>query len=347
MPEFGRYDIYMRSRVLSFAILIGASALMLPGVTHAAIPFFGPIIPSGAYSICPGGWGLLITVINRIIEFMITIVIVFITPLMIAYGGFLYVVNPTNPGNRQKANQIIFSTVIGIAVSLSGWLVVDAIMAVLYNPGTSPETWSSLIRSNGTDLCINQLGTNPGDNFNFAKTTPVIPTTGGLNNPPRDMTGTACDPAVVRQGAAYGGYVLSDAEANTFACIAKPESQCGKILLNYNWNGAKSLPASTAAGAFQVLLATNHTCYENQVCYAAAGVSGPLNCQTGFNGDGTLKTDAASVTKIEQCKNAAANLNCSVTAAACLLRANNGSFRPWQADYNNAVQTGCITNGGF
>ena len=60
-------------------------------------------------------------VINNIISFSLTIAIVFISPIMIAYSGFLLVVNPVNPGGKNKAKDILLNTVIGIIVALSGW----------------------------------------------------------------------------------------------------------------------------------------------------------------------------------------------------------------------------------
>src|SRR5665811_701814 len=58
-----RYDIPMRSRIPVFAALFVVGLFALPVVTHAAIPFFGPIIPE-AYNQCAAGWGMLITVVN-------------------------------------------------------------------------------------------------------------------------------------------------------------------------------------------------------------------------------------------------------------------------------------------
>lgn len=144
----------MRSRALLFALLFFAVAsFALPLAAHAAIPFFGPIIPT-AYNVCAASWGLLITVINNVISFLITLAIVFIAPLMIAYAGFLFVVNPVSPAGKEQAKGILLHTVVGIVVAMAGWLIVDAVMAVLYNPKEVGSTWSSLIYGNLNDTCI-------------------------------------------------------------------------------------------------------------------------------------------------------------------------------------------------
>ena len=338
----------MRSRISLFALLFIVGSLALPAAAHASIPFFGPIIPS-AYNVCPASWGLLITVINNIIELLITLAIVLVAPLTIAYAGFLLVIEPVSPGGISKARGIIWNTVIGIVIALSAWLIVDAVMAVLYHP-TDPalagKTWSQIITSGGIDPCIKQAGSLPTDTLNQAQMTGVS-ATGTIGSPPSGKAGTACDPSVVQAAAATGGYTLSSMQANIFACIAAPESNCGapQNPPNYNWNSKRSSPGSTAAGAFQVLLSSNHSCYENSACYSAAGVSGSLNCQNGFDSRGNPKTDSVGAAVVQRCVTAASNLNCSASAAACLLQKNNGSFSPWQSDVNSQKQTGCITSG--
>lgn len=335
-------------------MLVASGAFALPHLAQAAIPFFGPIIPPQSVTgvqgsdVCPAGWGMLIMVVNNIISLLITLAIVFVAPIMIAYSGFLLVINQGNSARLNEAKSILIHTIVGIVIALAAWLIVDAIMAVL-TPNGQPfgQKWSDVINSGGMNPCIQVAGSL--SQATLQNTVGV--STGNLNVPPSSKSGTACDPAVVQQAAAAGqpSYSLTNIQANTFACIASPESSCGANLNppNYKWNkGTATSKGSTAAGAFQVLLSTNHTCYENTSCYAAAGVSGPLNCQNAFDSNGNPRTDAAGAALVQSCVKAADNLNCSVAAAACLLQQNNGSFSPWQQDVNSAVQSGCIANGG-
>lgn len=138
-----------------------AGAFVLPLAAQAeAIPYFGPIIPKGDSASCPAGWGLLVTVINNIIIVLLSIMIVFFAPLMIAYAGFFFVVNPTNAGGKEKAKQILTNTIVGIIISLSAWMIVGAIMAALYHPkSTGWGTWQELMVGGGSaDNCIGQPG---------------------------------------------------------------------------------------------------------------------------------------------------------------------------------------------
>jgi hypothetical protein len=147
----------MRSRAYLFALLLTAGALAVPLVAEAAIPFFGPIIPTASNK-CAASFGMLMIVINNIISLLITLAIVFVAPLMIAWSGFLFVVNPVNAGGISQAKSILTNTVVGIVIALAGWLIVDALMAVLYNPQAVGKTWSTLVAGNSSDLCIKLAG---------------------------------------------------------------------------------------------------------------------------------------------------------------------------------------------
>jgi len=173
------YDVSMRSRISLFSFLIIIVSLVLPSVAYAAIPFFGPIVPQAAnQAICPASWGMFIIVVNNIISFAITIAIVFVAPIMIAYAGFIMMTGQGNPGEINKAKGILWNTVIGIIVALAGWLIVDAVMVVLYNPNaqsgaTKLGSWSSLIIGNANDLCLSQAGALPTDKLNQSKTSDI------------------------------------------------------------------------------------------------------------------------------------------------------------------------------
>lgn len=134
----------MRSPTLFAVLALGS--LALPSIASAAIPFFGPIVPTH----CAAGWPMLIQVVNNIIAFLITVAILFVAPIMIAWSGFLFVTNPFNSGGIAQARSILLNTIIGIVIALAGYLIVAAIMAVLYDQSTVGQTWTNLISNDGT-----------------------------------------------------------------------------------------------------------------------------------------------------------------------------------------------------
>jgi len=322
--------------------MLVVGSFVLPQFAHAAIPFFGPIIPqAGSQAVCPASWGMLITVVNNIIQLLLTIAIVFVAPLMVAYAGFLFVVNPADPSGIAKAKGVLTNTIVGIVISLSAWMVVDAVMAVLYNPGNAAGTWASLISSGGIDPCLPQAGALPSSGLNQAA--PSV-TTGTAAAAALSSGTGACNPSLLQTFGNAAGVNLSVAQANTFACLAKPESACGTIMKNYSWDkNAGGGKASTAFGAFQVTLSGNHSCFENTACYTAAGVSGPLNCQKGFGPNGFTAGGDPAV--LAACTKAAANLSCNLAAAVCVQQAQG--FSAWTGDPSGATaQKQCIAQYG-
>jgi hypothetical protein len=183
----------MRSHIL--IPLFGVAFLIFPLAAHAAIPFFGPIIPAAQAS-CPAGWALVMTVINNIISLLITLLIVFIAPLTIAWAGFLYVVNPVDPSGKSKAKSILIHTVVGLVVALAGWLIVDFVMAVLYNKDSTGKTWSTLVTGGG-DTCI-KIATQ------FNPATPPVGTPSGTGTTTPGVTPAAgFDPVVAARTLAF------------------------------------------------------------------------------------------------------------------------------------------------
>lgn len=325
----------MRSRTLLFAFF-AVGMLALPLAAHAAIPFFGPIIPESTNQ-CAASWGLLVVVINGIIELLITLAIVFVAPLMIAYAGFLYVVNPVSAGGKETAKKVLLNTVVGIVIALAGWLIVDALMAVLYNPGNAGGTWSTIISSGGLDPCITlqaSLNQAPGT---VGSTVTGVSADGGkfLSLP----TNGDCTPERLLAATAGSPYTLTQSQANTLSCIAVPESSCS------NTTPQARQPDGTptsASGMFQIVFgAGNDTCHNLNIpaCSQAAGVSGPLNCYSAFRGG---LPRAGKEAEAAACKRAAANLTCNAQAAACLVK-GRPDFGDWTGDKRASTQKNCIT----
>ena len=243
----------MRSRVSLLVLLFSAGLLVFPHLVYAGgVPFFGPIIPH-AYNVCPASWGLLINVINNIISLLITLAIVFVAPIMIAYAGFLYVVNPLDPNGMSKARSILRNTIVGIVIALAAWMIVDAIMAVLYSPSAAGGTWSSLVTSGGISPCLPQAGALPGQGLNQ---TPVtgISANGGTVTPSGSTLAqcssgnTACSPAALQAAG------LTATQANVLSCIAVTESSGNPGTPPYNTTHPGS--NSTACGTFQITQTT-------------------------------------------------------------------------------------------
>ncbi len=75
------------------------------------------------------------TLANNIIEFMLFKLILPIGTLVLMYAGIMFMANASNPGNIEKAKKIFSTTIIGIVIALSAWLVINTIMVQLIRPG--------------------------------------------------------------------------------------------------------------------------------------------------------------------------------------------------------------------
>ena len=181
------------------------------------------------------------------------------------------------------------------------------------DPCTATSDCGANLVCDNTNAC-DTVATNPDP----------LPTTCTASAIPLSASGQGpCDPQVVADSAAAAGYSITGAQAGALACIAQGESSCGQknppYNLNYSWNKATANgKASTAAGAFQVLLSSNSSCYDNSVCEEAAGATGPLNCKADFDSNGFPNSN--NLPNLVQCEQAAGSYQCSAAAAACLLQ---------------------------
>lgn len=134
-----------------FPLIVVGFLSVLPRTAEAA-PFLNPIVPEACQA-CPCGFGGVLQIIQNLMNFGIGIAIIFAT-IIIAWGGFLYIMSSANPESRSKANKMLINAAIGLLVVLSAWLIVDFVMKSLYDGETSKfGPWNTIIGTSG-DICI-------------------------------------------------------------------------------------------------------------------------------------------------------------------------------------------------
>jgi len=179
-----------------FAIIL----LILPGSAKAAeSTFFGPIVPAECQS-CPCGFAGVLEIMRHLMNFAVTLGVIVLT-IMIAWGGLMYILSVANPENRRQANATITGALIGIALVLSSWLIIDFVMRTLYSGPDGSEgkfgPWNSILAEEA-NWCIEAKQGKPifGDISipAFDPPTPV-PTTADPN--PNPVQGTAGCPKCV------------------------------------------------------------------------------------------------------------------------------------------------------
>jgi hypothetical protein len=360
------YNKCMRLRALLFVlpILFGFAVFAAPASSFAQVQtpapesspsFFGPLIPrecncdTGATNPANGetapvsaaDWGCVFATIQNAVKLAVALGILVVT-LAIAYAGFLFMTSGGSEERRSKGKQAITNALIGLVIVLTAWLIVDTLMKVIYNANASSGSvqlgpWNAIITGDGPKCILPQKAPTVLQTVQQLGNTNSN-TSGGINpNAPLSTSGSgACNAVSITNAAAGAGIRMPSGEANTLACLAGPESSCGTVNKNYNWDAAVKPPPSTAWGPFQILLKTNSQCFDNPTCSAAAGVSGNLNCASAFTSAGY----SIPGTKLAQCQRAAANFNCSVVAAHCVYTTQGG--KAWTKDPNNAKQKACL-----
>ena len=342
------YNGYMKWRYLlpSALTAVLSGIFIAPKLAHAASGFFGPIYPKEC--LCPTSapdFGCILTTLQHLINFGVSMTVILVV-LIAAYAGVQFILSGGSPEVRSQAKNMLLNVVLGLALVLCAWLIVDFVMKTIYDKdksfsGQNFGPWNEILAGNGVK-CIKQTDGESITNGAVAAFQLQNQTLAAelANSPLARGTGGACDASKVKAGAAAGGYTLTSSQANVLACIANYESSCGVNNLNYKWGSG-----SSAAGAFQVLLSDNSKCYDNRACEAAVGASGPLNCKSAFSGGNPIPGNPLADT----CATAAKNLSCSSSAAACLLKAKSGSsnqYSDWIADPHASGQASCIAQGG-
>lgn len=88
------------------------------------------LVPCGSDG-TPCTFGHLITLVNTIIDFLITKIALPVSAALFAWAGFLYLTAAGSDSQIKKAHTIFFDVFIGLALALSGWLIISLVTQIL------------------------------------------------------------------------------------------------------------------------------------------------------------------------------------------------------------------------
>ena len=321
---------YMRiTKYIPFVLLL--LFVLLPDVVLAQPVLTGD---TGGIVPCSGrdcGTCETLTLANRIVSFIVTIMIA-IAVVLLALGGFRLVTSGGNRGEYERAKGSLQSVFIGIIIILASWLIVDTMLrALLFGGGLIRNfgPWNEMQCSSQVAV-RDTAGYVPGSSV-WINLPEVYSSADAVNN-----YGSSSDAALAAANTYAAGdcspaslqsYGMSADQARVFSCIAGPESGC-----NLNADN----PDSTARGVFQVLRGYNNECHNLNLpsCTAAAQAagwngSGNLNCSRAFRGGHAIPGNELAT----YCDAAASNMQCNVDAALCLYEGRDnsgpGGYAPW------------------
>lgn len=167
----------MKGTLIAIIVFLGVFLIASPAAYAAESTFFAPIVPTECQS-CPCGYAGVLEIIRHLTNFAVSFGVIVVT-IMLAWGGFMYIVSVANPENRRQANSLISGAVIGLLLVLGSWLIIDFIMRAAYSGPDGTEgkfgPWNSIL-AESADFCIVAKQTKPlfsGLDFSGPSTNPT------------------------------------------------------------------------------------------------------------------------------------------------------------------------------
>jgi hypothetical protein len=135
-------------RYLLFTLVLLGS--LLPIVTYAA-PFDSPIVPE----VCQceeeksaPAYGCVLQTVQNIIRVGIALGFVMAT-LALMYAGFVWMTSGGNAERRSTGKNLLLNVVVGLAVMLCAWIIVDFVMKTLYDEKGEFGPWNDILAPEG------------------------------------------------------------------------------------------------------------------------------------------------------------------------------------------------------
>lgn len=122
-------------------VLLLLILMTAPSITMA-LSWPGPIVPKecnlagGCQNICQ-----VATLVQNILNAAVYLA-VFVSAVLFAWAGFLYLTNVANSGQHSRAIEVFKNVAIGLVIILGGWLVVEVIMRTFLDSSVMP--WNVL-----------------------------------------------------------------------------------------------------------------------------------------------------------------------------------------------------------
>ena len=116
-------------KVLAGSLSLALLAIFIVPAIASALDYT-PLIQCGTATTHECKFADAIGTINRIINWIISIAGVIFT-ISFIYGGFLLIISCENPGNKEKAKDVLWSTLKGFVIILISWLIVYTILISL------------------------------------------------------------------------------------------------------------------------------------------------------------------------------------------------------------------------
>src|SRR3990167_1410587 len=106
------------------------SMLIIP-IFSLAYKLGDPLVPCGTSATAPCKFDDIIKLINNVINFILTYMVIPIVAILFAYAGFLLVTSGGQDSARTKAKDIFTNAVFGLIIAFAAWLIVKLTLSIL------------------------------------------------------------------------------------------------------------------------------------------------------------------------------------------------------------------------
>jgi len=294
-----------------------------------------------------------VELISNLVSWLIGLLSI-VAAVMFVIAGSKILTAGDNPEAIKNAKGMFVNVLIGAALVLSAWLIVDTVLKNVLVRDLPWGPWHAIQcfeqpeattvagsirflakREEGVEKCVSTddcaakaaacagvstVDGEPGDLY-------VTCTTwdGGVGPEPFDAGD--CSPANLEK------HGFTPEQAVVMSCIAGPESGC-----NNNADASDNGLKSSARGVFQIVFGWDDRCHSLRL----------PEC-TKANGGKELNCDASDDVEGSACNRAASNFKCNAAAALCLLNGAEGvkpGYHHWLADHRATKQAACVDKWG-
>ena len=308
----------------------------------------GSLVPEGRdgeYQVDGYGSCEFVQTVNNVIQFLIKMTAV-LAVIVFIYAGYIMVISRGDSAMISQAKGLFANVLIGFVIMITAFLIINTILSILVSGTSGILNWQTIEcqyagkSAAAVDVSVS-LETYDGIVIDVMTSTegvypdPIIKLGSGST-----YVGGDCSPANLRR------LGMTATQANTFSCIARPESGCNLNAQN-GWTSAR--------GVFQMTRGWNDTCHNLNIpeCTAAARaagykVSGNLNCSSAFSGGSSPSNPSRPTPGKEDlfkaCNAAASNMACNTKAALCLYN-DGGKYNHWlgnKGQNHHGAQRACV-----
>jgi len=236
-------------------LAVWAPLLLLAAVPHAASAAFGisstfQIVPKGCDCISGAGWGCVLELIGNLLNFMISIGVLGCVAIL-AYGGFLLVMNPVNAEYRTQARGMFMNAIVGFIIALSAWLIVNTLLNVLTGKGVTPWTSELVVTSDKCLPIASNIAPSEGKGNVSGDAGNTVPGTGAVPGATMNQAGVA---HAAKAAKGYQSQLCSAAQSNGLS--ASSANQLFGILGVESDGQASVVSNKGAVGLMQLLPGT-------------------------------------------------------------------------------------------